>query len=623
MKATYIRLPDYSHLMGSVSGKDLEAESVMESGRILPATLDLIKKAWRLGIVQVAPLAQHLKGDTFAESCYNIYDWVISNIPYSKDAPGQEEVRLPARTYKDRTGDCEDYAILIGGLLHNMGYEPRFEVVGFVPGRQVFSHIFCVAYYNGQSIPIDTTPYQDGLGPVVPFGTRPAGIQSTMELRLLGNVSANNFSSTKMISGLSGLGTVTELTQRALDEQTEMVARYQNNYTNPDLPKSFRKARMVAMLNGLPEAPVFHGVRDLIDDIDSVGNLMLKAGVEPEEFGELVGVLDAWSYHKFSENTLMGDIEGLGGLTFDSSDSRYENYRLEGVGSWFSRTLKKVKSKVSQAAKATGTAIKKAATATGKAVTTAAKATGKAVTTAAKATGGAVKTFVKNPLYYINKVNPATIILRNGLLLALKLNSFKVSSRMKYGYLSDEQVRAKGYNPAEHAKMKKAVSNMESIFDKLGGEKTNLKAAIIKGGGGLGSLGEAAAPGAGAEGAGGAASVALPILKKILEFLKGIDFMSFFGGKRSKDQEAETELSVDEANRNEAELNASKVTNQEEFPTGVNPNTFNNPAEMEAAARLARENFSTSSGSNPGQLPDWVVPVGIAAALGLVIIATR
>jgi hypothetical protein len=49
------------------------------------------------------------------------------------------------------------------------------------------------------------------------------------------------------------------------------------------------------------------------------------------------------------------------------------------------------------------------------------------------------KGFFKKLVSKINKINPVTVVLRNGFLAAMKLNLFKVASRIKYAYLSPEE----------------------------------------------------------------------------------------------------------------------------------------------------------------------------------------
>ena len=94
-----------------------------------------------------------------------------------------------------------------------------------------------------------------------------------------------------------------------------------------------------------------------------------------------------------------------------------------------------------------------------------------------KKIGGAIKKGV----HAINKVNPATTLLRLGILASMKVNLFKVASRIKYAYLSEADARAKGADMDKHAKLKKVLEKLEKIFFTAGGESSNLKKAILSG----------------------------------------------------------------------------------------------------------------------------------------------
>ncbi|TSE03241.1 hypothetical protein [Aquimarina algiphila] len=78
-------------------------------------------------------------------------------------------------------------------------------------------------------------------------------------------------------------------------------------------------------------------------------------------------------------------------------------------------------------------------------------------------------------------LNPATILLRNGFLLAMKINMFKVASRLRFGYLSDAQARKMGIDMRKFSKLKKTVKKAEKIYRTAGGRGRNLRKAILRG----------------------------------------------------------------------------------------------------------------------------------------------
>lgn len=101
---------------------------------------------------------------------------------------------------------------------------------------------------------------------------------------------------------------------------------------------------------------------------------------------------------------------------------------------------------------------------------------------AGKTKGGAIKKAV----HAVNRVNPATLALRNGLLAAMKLNVLNVAGRLKWTYLNEDQAKKKGLNMERYAKAKKVRERLEKIFYGAGGAPENLRESILTGKGNKG-----------------------------------------------------------------------------------------------------------------------------------------
>ena len=91
------------------------------------------------------------------------------------------------------------------------------------------------------------------------------------------------------------------------------------------------------------------------------------------------------------------------------------------------------------------------------------------------------KGILKKVVSAVNKVNPATILLRNGILAAMKLNVKNVAARLRWGYLTPEQAAAKNIDPAKFQKLVATRQKLEKIFEGAGGKIANLKKAILSG----------------------------------------------------------------------------------------------------------------------------------------------
>ena len=113
------------------------------------------------------------------------------------------------------------------------------------------------------------------------------------------------------------------------------------------------------------------------------------------------------------------------------------------------------------------------------------KKVGSAVKTAVKKVGEVAKKVgdkIGDGIRVINRfVNPVTILLRNGFLLAMKVNMFNVAGRLRYAYLSDAQAKAMGMNLDSLNKLRKVKDRAETVYWQAGGKKDNLKKAILSG----------------------------------------------------------------------------------------------------------------------------------------------
>lgn len=88
---------------------------------------------------------------------------------------------------------------------------------------------------------------------------------------------------------------------------------------------------------------------------------------------------------------------------------------------------------------------------------------------------------IKKVLNKINKVNPATIALRNGILASMKLNIKNVAGRLRWSYLTPEEAAKRGIDLAKLQKLIATRQRLENILYKSGGKPENLRKAIMNG----------------------------------------------------------------------------------------------------------------------------------------------
>jgi hypothetical protein len=91
------------------------------------------------------------------------------------------------------------------------------------------------------------------------------------------------------------------------------------------------------------------------------------------------------------------------------------------------------------------------------------------------------KGLLKKVVNKLNKANPATVLLRNGILAAMKLNIKNIGARLRWSYLSEADAAAKGIDPTKFQRLVKVRQKLETIFYGAGGSEKNLKKAILGG----------------------------------------------------------------------------------------------------------------------------------------------
>lgn len=137
MKPTYQILPSYDYFFEEPeAGSTFAGFGLRDTKKLIR---DYCRKYWR----DCAKIAQHLKGDTLLQSCFNLWHWMRTNIRYEYDREGREEVRSPRRVWADRKHgvDCDCLSVFAWCVLKCMGYNPAFELVAF-RNKPDFSHIF-------------------------------------------------------------------------------------------------------------------------------------------------------------------------------------------------------------------------------------------------------------------------------------------------------------------------------------------------------------------------------------------------------------------------------------------------------------------------------------------------
>jgi hypothetical protein len=226
----------------------------------------------------------------------------------------------------------------------------------------------------------------------------------------------------------------------------------------------------------------------------------------------------------------------------------------------------------------------------------------------AKKVGDAVGKGVR----FLNRfTNPATILLRNGFLLAMKVNLLNVAGKLRYAYLTDAKAKELGMNLDSLNKLRKVKDRAETVYWQAGGKKENLKKAILKGKGNkdkkvpmnglfglddvyadpdeyriihsdLNELGDLGDPATGT-----AIAAATSAVAAIAAALKQVKGLFNKGGKEEASFQSETDNAGNAAS-SEATLTQEEQIIQEEYDTSSANLTTSDGAALPASASASR-----------------------------------
>lgn len=286
---TYKKLKSYDHLISDAENKDyFKGTGFNETVKIIPSIIKNYS-------FQVRELAKHLKANTEAQSIFNVWHWLVTNIMYDYDKNGNEELRRPARSWADRhTGvDCDCFAIMASSILIEMGIEPILEIVAFNHSND-YGHIYVI------------TKSDLILDPVMKeFNRRPDNITKTLHMSINNYELAGIPKGTNGLAGcIKGLGTIappTERTLQLMQMQSKLLQMPVTDVRNREL----RKLNYAIKLNDTIEQEIFLAIVDTVYDIGEKGDLIFV-----NEENALIANL---ALKKFEEQLKEDEnLEGLG-----------------------------------------------------------------------------------------------------------------------------------------------------------------------------------------------------------------------------------------------------------------------------------------------------------------------
>jgi hypothetical protein len=152
-KRTIERGDEYNYLFQPAKGEFIEVKKYAA----LNDTVGLMKDVILKTLDDTAELAKMLKAGSTMETCRNVWNFCFHHIQYEKDAVNIEQVRRPARVWKDRFAgvDCDCLTVFIGSILTNLRIPFVIRITKYSEGRD-FEHVYPVAIPGNQPIILDT-----------------------------------------------------------------------------------------------------------------------------------------------------------------------------------------------------------------------------------------------------------------------------------------------------------------------------------------------------------------------------------------------------------------------------------------------------------------------------------
>ena len=419
-------------------------------------TLKEMEKVVRRTLAQTKRISKLLKSSSNQSTSKNTWDFIYRHIQYKKDKAGVEQLREPARTWKDRKSgvDCDCYAIFISSILSNQGIDHAFRMTKYSGDWQ---HVYVVvpkrkgANLNSRSEYVVIDPVVDKFNYEVPFTKKHDHIM-TMPIQLLngldpatinGGVTPGFFGQTD--SNLPSFGEEFDfLDGISLGSVEETAQAVESGFLSAMKSHLINTRKIVAA------------------NPDTVSQLY-----DPNEFlGKLDLLLNNWDDPVLRDRAL-DHLEKLEDV----------NPGLNGLDGFFKklkRGIKKVARVLSAPVRAPIRRIKaiskggvKRLFRTEKKVF---KRTTKDIVKVAKVVG---KTLIR--------FNPVTIAVRAAMLLFFKLNLFRASEKLGYGYWTKEEALRKGMSVATWSKHVSKLNKVRHIFKGIQGRESKLKKAILSG----------------------------------------------------------------------------------------------------------------------------------------------
>lgn len=193
---------------------------------------------------QTRAIAPKLKGTALITTLSKIWHFVYDHIQYTLDKDDREQLREPARTWRDRAHgvDCDCYSIFISSILHNLGIPHAFRMTKYGGDWQ---HVYIVVPKDGKKTSLEhrhqyyvVDPVVDSFNYEVPFTEKHDRFMSKMPITVL--------------SGFGQTCTTKELVPKTLDYIPAKQVYLEGKVVTEQLLSEMRVPYTVTRVDGQP-----------------------------------------------------------------------------------------------------------------------------------------------------------------------------------------------------------------------------------------------------------------------------------------------------------------------------------------------------------------------------------
>jgi hypothetical protein len=473
------------------------------------------KSAW-----QTKELSKRLLGKDLYTTCGNIWKFLFSHIKYKEDDKGKEQLREPSLSWylrKIRGIDCDDFSIFAGTILYNLNI-PFYLRIARYQGVNHFQHVYVIVPKTKQEyITIDAVldeyDAEKETAETKDFLVMSNNNLNGIEVSVLGGLEDEALNEIAGILSGVDFGVVDELEGlgKEASEEDLLGAIYNHMVRTRNAVRRYPQ-----IVRTVEDSETFAGMLEYGIKYWNTDKQELALGIleeKEEELNRLNGT-DGFA-DGFEETTVFYGIEGLGGISALGKTKTKKT---------FFKNVKKAVQTVKQKTQTVKQNVK--------------QKTQNIKQKAKQAAAKIKKAVVKN--------NPVSVAARTGMLVAMKTNLLKIAEKLKWGYLTESEARESGLDIAEWGNAKTQLKKAENLFvNKLKGSAEKFKQAILKGrAGGLKGVTEDLGAVVAAT-ASASLAAAMPFIKQILEFAKGINMKKLIGKIKAsklmqKNKKAET-----------------------------------------------------------------------------------